>query len=564
MTARARSRTMTRCSEMGTSPGPSRAGQDAGGTLPGTAGAVERPALLTHVFYPADRVADHTSPAHRHLRNLWTALLDSGLTGPVGENPTNLDVSSVTPVANTLRLYAAVRKDVPGQVHAALACQWHDVIAVTVMNAPNTASVSWTDLDTAWTELAPKDGEATLGGATIYLGLIPAAVCSRTRLVPSFVAPHIRGALPDATAPGWENTGCRTRQGFLLWELPDPHGDAAPLHRCLAALAPPASEEALDRWVWSDPAPGLVPFTRYLIHAAKARYERKVLFTTLPELYALRGRVDETARSLFAGAQDWTQAASKETATDSSPSLESVVRAQHEIRRLRVASGGLSTSLGSVRAMAQTLQIAKANMQAAVSEDLPQKDHGPLAGDIRIADLTLAQARAEESYLSAAYDRAGDIAVLAEAETGRRLSERQAQLTLWQTSLLGGLIMLLAAIQSLSYKVPLPGGLAAPTICLLGSLALALPILSWHWSLASAPPRRAWVVFAGCAAIGASSGWLIASLLTHLLGRPGATVWTALAAAAGAVVAIAAGYYRSWLVERELSASSGHQVQKAR
>jgi hypothetical protein len=496
---------------------------------------VHRPALLTHVFYPADRLGSGHTATRSHLHDLWTAITSAGLTEPLGGHPTRLDSTAAPPVTDTLRVLAAARQTDPGQVYTALAYQWHDAVAVTLMQAPNSAALDWRALATRWEALLPPPGEAVLlGTAAVHMGLLTTASPADA----AAVAPLISAEVPDPVDSGWWHSGARTRQGFLLWDLPAPTGGTASTHRRLAVLAPSSQEAELDAWVWSSPVPGLVPFTRYLLHAAKARYERQVLLSGLPALRSLRTETDGICGSLFGKTSDWPHAAP-------GPSLDALTSARQDLRRLRIASGGLTTSLSSVRALAQTLEAAKANMEVAVGGDFLTPDDGPLGHDLRTAGITLAQARAEEVYLSAAHTRAGDVIAHAEAETASRLSDHQTRLALWQTSFLGALLMLLAAIQSFSYKVPLPGPLIAPSICLLSSLALALPVVTWHWSLSTAPARRARATLVASGAVGASLGWLLFSLTTHLVQRPSAPTWTVVSAAAGAVLLTTADVLRS-------------------
>jgi hypothetical protein len=71
-------------------------------------------------------------------------------------------------------------------------------------------------------------------------------------------------------------------------------------------------------------------------------------------------------------------------------------------------------------------------------------------------------------------NRAAEATRVADVTVEGYLRDRQAELTLLQTALIGGLLMVLSAIQALHYTVPLPSPLHAPLIALLGSLALAL------------------------------------------------------------------------------------------
>jgi hypothetical protein len=72
--------------------------------------------------------------------------------------------------------------------------------------------------------------------------------------------------------------------------------------------------------------------------------------------------------------------------------------------------------------------------------------------------------------------------------------------------------MLLAAIQAFGYQVDLGKGLALPLILWLGSVAWALPVLTFHWSRSSTVPYDTWITRAGCLAVGAGTGWTLYAL----------------------------------------------------
>jgi membrane associated rhomboid family serine protease len=132
-------------------------------------------------------------------------------------------------------------------------------------------------------------------------------------------------------------------------------------------------------------------------------------------------------------------------------------------------------------------------------------------------------------YLGAASERAGQVAALTDQmfqsrvqEARDRLQRRQERFNLGLTGLIGAILMVLAAIQSLSYAVPLPQLVKPAVVAALGAFALLASLLV----LRAAVPERAWslgLVFVGVGLVAATATWVAVSAL---VGRAGTQTLT--------------------------------------
>jgi hypothetical protein len=431
-----------------------------------------------------------------------------------------------------LRVLAAAQRPDSGGVEQAVLFQQHDVIGLSVMAAPEAGS--WAELATAWratTAGVPLD--ACLGSAEVYLGLLADSLGDRTAL-----AERIRPLVPEPRSGRW--TPCwaiSDRARSTLWELPWRDAVAVPTHRRLLAVAAVSDEAELDAWAWTDGGPGLAPLTRYLLHAAKIRYERDVLERDLPALRRVASDVDATGRRLGASV---ATLAERGTGGQRRAALADLRTAGRELSRLSTTADGLLNAQALLSAATDTVRFAQRNARA-VTAGMRSQPGSPAVVDAYLADVVLTQAASESQTLAAASARAAEASRLADTTITGYLRDRQAELTLAQTSVLGGLLTALAAVQALAYEVPLPGPLKAPLIALLGSLAVALPVLIPRWrlhDLGRAGPRSV-LPTVGFGLVGATTGWLAASAaafgLTGAAAPPGVSLSAAGGCAAAAV-----------------------------
>ncbi|MFF6947182.1 CATRA conflict system CASPASE/TPR repeat-associated protein [Streptomyces iakyrus] len=497
-------------------------------------------ALVIHLFVALS--GPRGAGAYAGLRSAWAAAGDgldmtdviAGVDLPV-EVPEDIGaLPSAGPVAARQAPGAGVRQ--------ALLSRRHDVLLCSVVLSPP-APTDWERLDGVWeSAVGPTDGWA-MGEVRLYTALHPSSADDGA------LTTELRATLPGAaqdrltqraTVPG----------GIGVWETAARPDDRR--ERRMAVLAPVEHGPDLDAWAWSRGDPEPPPAARYLQHAAKLRYELRV-HTESGTLTDLVDRVD-TAVDAALG----TLAAGT---ADTSPGHDGDGAAADRTRLAEVMGGtqGLTRSLTRRREMARTVEIADANMTALRGGwGTPQSADGdPFADDAELARWFRAELDHEVLYLEATRERARDVtAALADFQQqalqerrermqSRKEAEqrRQSDLNLLQTAWVGGVVMVLAAIQAFTYAVPVPGPIMPALIALLGALALLLATgVLWQ----TARPARA-VVVAGHAAggmAGAALGWLTTAVVAHLRWAGPAPVPVTVAAAAAGLAAGVVAMYR--------------------
>ncbi len=484
---------------------------------------VDKPAVLVHSFYAAGEVLAG-GVAAEGLRGVWAAAVESGMDRPIGRLPADLSVPSSAAYLDRVLVLGARQRESAGGVEQVVAFQSQDVVGCSVMLAP--ADADWLEVDRA-RPVRAAGHPAALGSATLYIGLIP----DGSPAPPRSLARRCQPLLPDPVDGPWPATGCVYHSGIVVWELPGRHTEPAAVHRRLLAVAPIAAEDTLDRWLWSDDEPGLVPLTRYLLHAAKLRYEQHVLIRDIGALRRAAADADTRCTDLA-------------VALAGDGPIESTVlrRAGQSLAGLQADAAGLVTSLSRVRTMTRTVETAQENMGAA----LPAPQSPPAGGmpdnDQRLGRWLLGQLRSEEMYLAATITRVSELTAVGAAVVGAGTRERQEHLTLLQTSLLGCLLTALAAIQSLQYVPPMPGSLKGPLVALLAAVALWLPSGVLHWPPGSRRQPGRWstdliLLATACAAL----GWLATGVGWRVTGNGVAPwPWSFTAAAGAAAIAVTA------------------------
>jgi hypothetical protein len=470
--------------------------------------------------------------ARSALETLWRDVGSLAMDQPIGMLSPDLPEDLPADCAvdrDPLVVLAARRRVVPGAIHEALAYRVHDVIAVSVLQAPNSDSIGWRALDARWTGMRPLPPAGAMETVRIYVGQWPAGrLFGRLRGSMVRRAELVAGQVPGADGADWSGSWCHTADGLLLWELPAaPPESAAAGDRRMLAMSETRDEPAMDRWTWFSEGLVLPPLTRYLLHAAKLRHQRAVLAESLPHLRNARRRTEDGCGMLAMLLR-----------TDDPP-VQEVLTATETLGLVRTERGGLIAAWADANDMAQTVRAARTNMVSALGPALRCQPTGPIEVDREIADWMADQLATELTYLDSAQRKADELGRLAAAVIDRRQRQRQEALALLQTSVLGALLMALAAIQSFEYKVPLPGSMMAPLIALLATAALVLPAAALHWPDRSSPHRPArWRYVTTAGGLGATIGWLAVSTAWRAAaGGPAPPIWSAAGAAVAFVVA---------------------------
>lgn len=499
---------------------------------------ITKPALLVHVFLDADAAATPGAPAEGCLTSLWTAThtaleLTDGVAGTSGD----LDIAALSaPSAGfTLRTDVLGMRENPAThgIEQAAAFRHHDVVGVSVMLAPSSAS--WQQLSQRWRDATSEVPlAAALGTAELHIGLVPDLPADPTDL-----ADALRTQVPEPHDGHWPPCwSASRRRGTTLWELPWRDPVSVPTDRRFLALAPQDRETELDRWLWTDGTPLVAPLTRHLLHAAKIRHLHRVLTADLPRLRDFGRQLDEESGNVQHAAASLTGRPAATVGRPRTTRPEQLRAAETGLTRIAAMTTEFAHSHAQLDAAVEAIRFAATNARAA-TRDVRSEPGAPIADDARLAAVSAEQAEAESRALRALAEEANRATELADRTIDTLLRDRQAQLSLAQTAVIGALLMVLAAVQALDYKLPVPGPIQAPLIAVLGSLALALPLALPRWRLGAAdragPPGILVDATVGC--VGAATGWLAASLAATIGLQAAAPVWWSLtAAAAGALV----------------------------
>jgi len=426
------------------------------------------------------------------------------------------------------------------------------------MLAPEpSAGISWHQLDQRWSAAAwDTPPEAVLGEARLYLALLgcdhdtraadgsgrgSAPGRSESRNIVRSAAQTMCAAMPASPAARewWWRRATATRQGFALWEASSPEDSRR--ERRIAVIAAEERETAVSEWVWTRGDAVLPPFGRYLLHAAKIRYELRV-HASGQEVRKLRDQADTRCNELLG------LLARKDKPGSAPDSEDSLIVASTRLVAVQAGSAGLIQAATGLREMRRTVQIATANMAAALGSGAAEV--GPLADDRRLADWFAQQLDDDALYLEAARERIRDVAAVTATVVQDRLQRRQEdarrrqeRFNLLQTAIIGAVIVGLTAVQALGYQLPLPGPVKPPVIAALGAIALLLASIVVRLTLSSGRQPLAWLSYTAAGLTVAALTWLaVAWVSRDALHKLAAPATTGILAAIGFALGLGAAY----------------------
>ncbi|MFB8406304.1 CATRA conflict system CASPASE/TPR repeat-associated protein [Streptomyces sp. NPDC055912] len=362
------------------------AGAGSGAEADVGSGAVEEPRLIVHLYAPCE--GPDAAAAYAGLRGIWSAArslfrMDRPIPGvglphdlpeePPGPAPRTAGGPAEEPLA---------AQECPDEGFQAVLRRHHDVLVLSAALAPgamrapdgSTADPSgrpvppdpvglpWAPgpdrLDALWDAVSGGRTGALLGGARLHL-------CRATP-----------GQAP--VPPGTDVVALD--RGVTLWE-PGP-GEDARAERRLHLAADTADDDLLSAWTWSRGDLALPRLARYLLHAAKLRYELRVFE---------RDTGDARLPDVDPGPPDDRPGAHDRTAG--------------QLARRRAAAAALAISL---RELHRTGTIAAANMAETLRDREPMvlAGAGPFADDRQLADWFLARVDDEAHYLELAASQA--------------------------------------------------------------------------------------------------------------------------------------------------------------
>jgi predicted nucleotide-binding protein len=258
--------------------------------------------------------------------------------------------------------------------------------------------LTWADYAALWARANPSQAGALLGEAQVFL--------ART-------APGKNGAVPatpglgqelDRLLPyredrphGWWGRGTTTTAGYALWDTGLAETTAS---REVVLVAAADRDEELSAWTWSDRTPAMPPFARYLMHAAKLRYEARLLESwhgSTPAAQATDSLVAELNAILEL----------EQPGQDRAGPLRSVQgQLRTEVHRLTLLDADLAR-------LEQTVSVAQRNLVAQPGCGPEVEPAGIFAADQSLARYIGGQAGSDRSYLQIELNRAKNMRELA-------------------------------------------------------------------------------------------------------------------------------------------------------
>ncbi|MEU8789777.1 CATRA conflict system CASPASE/TPR repeat-associated protein [Streptomyces sp. NPDC048643] len=498
-----------------------------------------RPALLVTCFAPRPKEAGE--PNHPYLQAMWSACRALGMTSPVAGAPAPLEVlpPGLDHDQEFTSLGIAVRASTSG-LYSAFAFTEHDVTGLVALLAPNetqTGLEGWNPLLREWTDALTGTGpvpssEGILHEFRIFEALYRGRGASGRRTHPE----HIRRDAPSGRNGTWWQGFDETDEGFRIWNA-DGYDSPDPLS-ALYVLAPVRHEDTLDAWAWALPGhQGLRPLTRYLIHAAKVRYEER-LYASSELVHTRVDRGDAETEALLRVLAP--------TSTGRPVSLERIRTAAAHLDRGQFGPQGLLWTITEQRQLVRTVSIAVDNLRIHTPG---VRRHGPGStwpeAELAVAQRVIRQVEGDQVQLEACRERADAARTLASGITERALNEHRVWLTLVQTSVLGAILTALTVVQAFQYTPPLSQHLKSPVILLLASLALALPLLVLRSARTAVSTPYRWLDASAVVLLGVAAGWTaVVEWNVHYGHAPVPFVATVPSSGAGGLLAY--GAYHCW------------------
>lgn len=234
------------------------------------------PALLTYLYLPL--ATSNGKSGYARLDALWRRIAeDFGLDRPVDGLGVATDMP--TEFAQLDRggsWLVAARENRGAEVWQAWVRVEHNVSCLGLMMAPprtDDCAVAWQELERRLDRVVtPERSDDILGESRLFLALT-------TESATAVAEGALRAAVPSSTVVGWWRAHDSIRVGngagkVNVWEL-GAGADDRPLRR-LVVLAPPENESDMDHLVWTSGDGELTRLARYLMHAAKLRYQIRV------------------------------------------------------------------------------------------------------------------------------------------------------------------------------------------------------------------------------------------------------------------------------------------------
>jgi predicted nucleotide-binding protein len=286
----------------------------------------------------------------------------------------------------------------------------HDVLNLSVALAqPATrpaaprGALGWADHAALWARASQPGASALLGEGHVFM-----AIARREKGGVAATAELGQGLDPvlpyrDDRPRNWWRGGTTTTAGYALWDG-GPAAATSPA-RELVLIGPADKADELSGWAWSDGTAAMPPFARYLMHAAKLRYEARLL---------------DSWHSSTADGQD-TDSLVAELSTilaPERPDRESARLLRSRQARLRAGEARLTLLDADLARLEQTVTLAQRNLLAQPGCG-PSEAAGVFAADQSLARYLTGQVSSDRGYLQIELSRAKSMRELATEALGQ-------------------------------------------------------------------------------------------------------------------------------------------------
>jgi predicted nucleotide-binding protein len=379
--------------------------------------------FVAHFFAPMD--GPQADEAYRQVRRMWEACRRQlGMTEPIPQLLAPVLAPERLPRLPADGVVAA--QESPASNRQSILRLVHDVLNLSVALAqpapegrrsrppgpptpvpparmPAQSRLEWADLAQIWAQASRPGADAMLGEARLFLARTPPGDTGAVTATPE-LGKSLDSLLPYAAdrPRDWWRWGVTTAEGYALWDT-RLAADTSGI-REIVLIAAADRDDELSAWAWSDGTAAIPPFAQYLLHAAKLRYEARLLDAWHRSSGVQRG-LDEVPEELSAS-----------TLTSDAPHPVKAESVRSGFSRATAEAMRLSELEAELRRLRQTATIARDNLRAAVPRDVSYDSAGMFEADQALAQWLLWQADDDLIYLRINIDRVNHVRTLAAEE----------------------------------------------------------------------------------------------------------------------------------------------------
>jgi predicted nucleotide-binding protein len=381
--------------------------------------------FVVHLFAPLD--GPRAQEAYRQVQRVWAACREQlGMTQQVAGLPGSMPSWPEVPGGPGTDSVLAIQESQAG-IRQAVVRRVHDVLNLSAALAqpapegrnvrprgrlagirtaamPSQRRLGWTDYAAMWAR-ASQQTDALLGEAHLFLARTP------PRMAGGVTPTAELGQALDLLLPyredrptAWWQWGTTTAAGYALWDTGLAADTGAVREIVLVAAADRDAE--MSGWAWSDGSPAMPRFARYLMHAAKLRYEARLL-----DAWHDAAPASQDIDSLVAELNATLEPAKRDPA---SAALLSSLRG-----RLRATEARLAATESDLARLGQTVSIAQRNLAAQPGCDAGGNSSGLFAADQSLARWLTGQVDSDRAYLQIERDRVEGVREFVTEELGQ-------------------------------------------------------------------------------------------------------------------------------------------------